>query len=159
VSDVRELLDRQAIGDLLSEYAACVDDHDWKGLAERVMTEDVVCYYEGFGTFEGRDAVLAFLDESMSPIAASQHLLSNLQVTLDGDRARTRVNLWTRLVAPQPGGELRITQGAVYRHVLVRGSAGWRIHRLDLKSIWRVEETVAGSSLPLQDTASGAGAS
>ena len=103
MSELTALIDRQAIQDLLSEYAACVDEHDWKGLAERVLTDDVVCYYEGFGTFEGRDAVLAFLDESMRPIVGSQHLLSNLQVTLDGDQARTRVNLWTRLVAPGEG--------------------------------------------------------
>jgi hypothetical protein len=148
VSELNTLIDRMAIQDLLSEYAACIDEHDWKGLAEQVLTDDVVCHYEGFGTFEGRDAVIAFLDESMRPIAGSQHLLSNLQVTLDGDEARTRVNLWTRLVAPQAGGELRITQGAVYRHRIVRGALGWRIRRLDLKSVWRVEETVSGSSLP-----------
>lgn len=143
---IDRLVDRQAVADLLSEYAACVDGQDWKGLAERVFADDVVCRYEGFGTFEGRDAVLAFLEESMGPIAASQHLLTNLQVELDGDRARTRVQLWTRLVAPQDGGELRITQGAVYRHDVRRGTAGWRIHRLDLRSVWRTEETVAASS-------------
>lgn len=147
-ADVRELQDRQAISDLLSEYAACVDDHDWKGLAERVFTEDVTCHYEGFGTFAGRDAVLAFLEESMNPIAASQHLLSNLRVDLAGDSARTRANLWARLVAPQPEGELRITDGAVYHHDLVRGSAGWRIRRLELTRVWRTEETVGERSLP-----------
>src|SRR4030095_9602463 len=104
-------------------------------LAERVLHVCASGHYDGFGTFEGRDAVLAFLDESMGPIAGSQHLLSNLQVTLDGDQARTRVNLWTRLVAPQEGSELRITQGAVYRHTVVRGARGWRIRRLDLKSV------------------------
>jgi SnoaL-like domain len=147
-TDVRDLRDRQAISDLLTEYATCVDDHDWKGLAERVFTEDVACHYDGFGSFEGRDAVLAFLEESMTPIAASQHLLSNLRVDLAGDSARTRVSLWARLVAPQPEGELRITEGAVYRHALVRESAGWRIRRLELTSVWRTEETVAERSLP-----------
>jgi hypothetical protein len=144
---LRALCDRQAISDLLSEYAACVDAHDWKGLGARVFAEDVVCHYEGFGTFEGRDVVLAFLEESMGPIAASQHLLSNLQVTLDGDGARTRVDLWTRLVAPEDGGELRFTQGAVYRHELIRDGEAWRIRRLDLRSVWRTEERFAESSL------------
>lgn len=150
-AELRALVDRQAIADLLSEYAACVDDHDWQGLSERVFCENVVCHYEGFGVFEGRDAVLAFLDESMKPIAASQHLLSNLQVALHGDTARTRVKLWARLVQPQREGELRITEGATYHHVVERGASGWRIRELKLKSIWRVEESVAESSLPAHE--------
>lgn len=147
-SDLQTLVDRQAIADLLSEYAVCVDAHDWKGLAERVFAEDVVCDYDGFGRFEGRDAAIAFLDESMAPIAASQHLLSNLQVTFEGDAARTRVDLFARLVAPGPDGELRITEGATYRHHVAREKSGWRIRELNLRCTWRVEETTAESSLP-----------
>lgn len=147
-SALRSLVDRQGIEDVLNDYAACVDDHDWKGLAERVFDADVVCHYEGFGSFEGREAALGFLAESMDPIAASQHLLSNLQVELDGDRARTRVQLWTRLVWPREDGELQITQGAIYRHLMVRRGNGWRIRELTLESRWRVEELAAESSLP-----------
>lgn len=142
------IAERFAIVDLLNEYAAAVDARDWKRLEERVFAPDVECRYAGFGEFRGRDAVLDFLRESMAPVTMSQHVLSNHVFRIAGERAETRVYLLAHLRLETAEGERRISEGGVYEHELLRGAAGWRIHRLVLESLWRTEETGPVPSAP-----------
>src|SRR5690348_9572541 len=83
-----EVEDRQAITDLLYQYATALDTRDWD-LLRKTFTEDGVADYLEFGGVnEGGDAIVALCSGVLAGLDASQHLIANPRVTsLDGDRA------------------------------------------------------------------------
>lgn len=57
----------------------------------------------------------------------SIHLISNPQITIDGDAA-TAVVSWT-VLSPDEGGLPKVTTTGAHRDELVRTSGGWRLKR------------------------------
>jgi 3-phenylpropionate/cinnamic acid dioxygenase small subunit len=125
---LEELLDRIAIVDVLLRYGSSLDDKDWDRL-ESCFTPDAVGILAGGPRLEGYQAILTAVRDALAYYPATQHMISNHEVELDGDRARLRSNLIATHVIPDG----TFTVFGVYREELVRTPEGWRIvhHQLD----------------------------
>ncbi|MEZ0095473.1 nuclear transport factor 2 family protein [Streptacidiphilus sp. EB129] len=131
---LQEMSDRLEIQDLLVRYAHAVDTRDWK-LFRELFTEDAMVDYSAFGGPRGTvDEVCAFLDSVLPMFAATQHLVANCAIDLDGDRAtaRTMCHNPMALAAPESQDQSQETAGLLvcglwYVDSLVRTADGWKL--------------------------------
>ena len=133
VDPIRDLADRLAIGDLLTRYATAVDRRDWD-LYRTVFTSDAEIDYTSAGGIAGTvDEVVEFLDGALSGFEMTQHLVSNVDTSVEGDTARVTAmfNNPMRL----SDGDTWFT-GGWYHHDLVRTADGWRSRKLREESAW-----------------------
>jgi hypothetical protein len=126
---LQEMSDRIEIQDLLVRYAHAVDTRDWKQFAG-LFTEEAVVDYTAFGGPCGTvEEVTAFLAAVLPMFAATQHLVANSAVTLDGDRATARTMCHNPMALPGEEGEAGLLLcGLWYVDELRRTPEGWRLH-------------------------------
>jgi hypothetical protein len=134
---LRELLDREQIRDVQHRYALGLDRID-RALLEGCLTEDVEADYGPLGVFSGRKE---FVDGLLAALAgqapgATQHLLCNFLIDLDGDAARTHCYGHVPGLFERPNGPRVITVGVIYDADLRRTRDGWRIARLKAELRW-----------------------
>ena len=88
--ELRTLTDRLEIADLLTAYAAAVDGRDWERYRS-IFTPDAVIDYSSAGGAVGTpDEMADYLERVLAQFRATQHLIGNLEVDIDGDTARAR---------------------------------------------------------------------
>ena len=90
-NELQEIQDRQEIIDLTISYAWLLD-HGPRERLDTVFTEDAVCDYMTV-IVEGLPAIIEKVTNALGPLDASQHIISNQQVTIDGDTATCRCYL------------------------------------------------------------------
>lgn len=115
-------------------YATALDTRDWRLLAS-VLAPDIVFVPDGFDPLLGfeaiRDVVSAALEGQIS-----QHYLTNVAVSLDGDTARCSSYLQAQHIrAGTPGGDTLMVAG-VYRDDLRRRAGAWQFTRRVLNVQW-----------------------
>ena len=138
---LQEISDRIEIQDLLVRYSHCIDTRDWEGLDE-VFTPDAFIDYSAFGGSVGTLAETKdFLGKAMVAFKSFQHMISNMMVELDGDRATARTICHNPMVMERDGGEHVFICGLWYVDEIVRTDAGWRIAK-------RVEERCYVDNMP-----------
>jgi 3-phenylpropionate/cinnamic acid dioxygenase small subunit len=133
----REVSDRIQIQDVLMGYAQAVDERDWDALAA-AFTSDAMLDYTAFGGPRGsvQDAV-EWLMRALAVIAASQHLLSNIRVRVDGDEATATAEVFSPLAIDRPdGGRTIMLTGGSYVDRLRRTDDGWRIAERTARLTW-----------------------
>lgn len=131
--ELRTLIDRAEITDLLTRYARAVDRQDWE-LFRTVFTPDARIDYTQVGGIAGDlDTVVGFLEEVMAMFEAMQHLISNIDITIDGDEAKVTAMVYNPLKLPNT--EVWAT-GGWYHHELVRTPDGWRSRSLVEEASW-----------------------
>ena len=113
--------DREDITEVLVRYATGIDRRDWK-LFRTVFTEDCVLDYGELGTWDGVDAITAFMEAAHS--GPSMHRLTNFAISIDGDKATARTYVDAVVFASGANGMHTI---GYYDDVLVRTTAGWKI--------------------------------
>ena len=131
--DRQALADRIAAEDLLPRYATAVDRRDWEQYRS-IFTADAEIDYTSAGGIAGTvDEVVEFLSTSLEMFEMTQHLVSNIDLEVNGDSATVTAmfNNPMRL----PGGDTWFT-GGWYHHDLVRTPDGWRSRRLREESAW-----------------------
>lgn len=132
---VQRLVDQQAIADLLVRYTSALDDKDWPRL-ESCFTSDPVFVHPG-GRLDGFSAILARTSGALEPLDATQHLLGNVVVAVDGDTATAGSYFQAQHVrVGTPGGDTYLIAGS-YADVLVRTDDGWRITERVQSYSWR----------------------
>jgi uncharacterized protein (TIGR02246 family) len=132
---LQELVDRQEVAELCIRYTVALDAKDWARLAS-CFAPDPVFVHPG-GRLEGFDAILGRTSAALTPLDATQHLLGNIAVEVDGDRARSSAYFHAQHVrAGTPGGDLYVIAGR-YQDTLVRTDAGWRITERLQTYLWR----------------------
>jgi len=132
---VQALVDRAAIVDVCVRYATALDRRQWDLLAT-CFEADANVEFEGIGPVVGVDALVATCRAVLEPLDASQHLLGNHVVTIDGDEAHSECYLQAQHVRRgTPGGDNYIIAGT-YTDDLRRGADGWRISRRRLSVTW-----------------------
>ena len=131
--DLQTLADRAEITDLLTRYAHAVDRQDWD-LFRTVFTPDARIDYTQVGGVAGDlDEVVGFLSQVIGMFEAIQHLISNIDIDIDGDHAKVSAMVYNPLKLPD--SPVWAT-GGWYHHELVRTPDGWRSRSLVEEASW-----------------------
>jgi SnoaL-like domain len=126
--------DRQAIVDVTIAYTWALDTKDFEALRS-VFLPDVTADLRGVPC-QGIDAVIERISGALLRIDASQHLIGNHVVVLDGDRATCTCQLQSQHVKRgTPGGD-NFLIGGMYLDDFVRTPVGWRIARRVMRQSW-----------------------
>jgi uncharacterized protein (TIGR02246 family) len=132
IEQVRWLVDRAAISDLLVDFARALDDQDWEGYAAN-YTPDGVLAISPTISHSGRNGLADFVAAGLGRYAGTHHLSTNHAITVDGDRATTRSYLIAAHVL-DPEDPYRHADGAGwYRCTLHRTPEGWRFAHVTLE--------------------------
>ncbi len=128
---VRDELDIQRV---ITDYAWACDNRDW-GLLKSIFTDDAhLDFAVTRGPAGSRDEVVAWLEESLSQVSWIQHVVSNFQIDLKGDRAEVQAMFHTSVRLPEMDGML--VTGGYYQEEFVRTPNGWKIQRLVEDNRW-----------------------
>ena len=126
-----DLEDRLAVGDVIIKYADSVDQLDYDRYAS-CFTDDVVVTGFSGGGFTGLTDYIPWWRAALGKYGRTQHMIGNIQVTVDGDRAHMRSYVQaTHEVPGEP--DVLLTLWAAYDDDLIRTPDGWKIthHHLD----------------------------
>jgi ketosteroid isomerase-like protein len=134
VPDLQSVRDELDIQRVIADYAWACDNRDW-GLLKSIFTDDAYLDYSSTqGPAGPRDEIVAWLEESLSQVAMIQHVVTNHQIDLDGDRAKVRAMFYCTLRLP--GMDEMLETSGHYDEEFVRGSDGWKIQRLYEDNRW-----------------------
>ena len=144
MDDVRRLLDRAEILDLITRYTRAVDTADLSGF-DRVFTQDATIDYTASGGTSGPVAQVRrwLVEEAIPLFAQTQHLVGQVEVDLRGDgsvddSAHVTAYFWNPIRIALPDAEpFDLEIGGLYEHDLVRTPDGWRSRRLVEHVLWR----------------------
>lgn len=139
-----ELLDKAAIRETLLRYAAGIDRRDWD-LMLSCFTDDVAANFQGNDLGRGKDKILAYINSAAAGfrIVSSIHLLANMYVEVDGDRATAVTYGIGYLVYDAGSGPTLRTRHLHYRDDLVRNIDGsWLISQRALTNEWERHTSV-----------------
>jgi hypothetical protein len=140
----QELADRAAITDTVTRMGWCLDRRDWDSL-KALFTKQVYTDYTALWGGEPQEATVDELlatdkqgswRRTMDGLEATQHLITNILVDLDGDEARATANVVGVHRLVNPHGSPLWTVGGTYDLRLVRTGDGWRIRAITQGLTW-----------------------
>lgn len=136
-ADLRYVADRIAIADLLARYSTAIDTKNF-ALLDDVFTEDGIGDYSAAGGIRGNRAEIKdWLGAALGIFSVVQHLVTNVTVELDGDRATSTCYLFNPLGWAAEGGRTEMLFcGGIYRDRLVRTPKGWRIRERVIETLY-----------------------
>jgi len=132
---LQQLADERDIVATAIRYTWALDLHNWDELDDVFVAAATACFMTS-QTIEGRDAIKSRISTSLGRMDASQHIVSNHEVILDGDTARHRCYMHAQHVRTVPEGPPLFIIAGRYEDDMVRTSAGWRISHRDLIMMW-----------------------
>ncbi|CAJ1510512.1 nuclear transport factor 2 family protein [[Mycobacterium] burgundiense] len=118
--------DHRDIADVLIRYATGIDRRDWP-LFRTVFTADCELDYGEIGAWKGVDAVTDFMTQTHAMAGHTLHRLSNIVVTVDGDRAQARAYVDALILSQD--NQSGVNAVGCYDDDLARTGDGWRIAR------------------------------
>jgi 3-phenylpropionate/cinnamic acid dioxygenase small subunit len=122
---LQEISDRFEIMDLLTAYAAAIDQKDLSAL-DRIFSEDArIDFSRAGGPHADVETIKRFLQENLGNLPR-QHLISNFQIKIYGDHADVRCLCHNPLELPPDGKEIMLW-GLWYNDKCIRTNKGWRI--------------------------------
>jgi hypothetical protein len=134
VMTLQEISDRMELQELMVAYCYAIDRRDWDALDD-IFTQDATIDYSEMVGFRGTLAeTKQFLAASMQQIAASQHIISTSQISIEGDTAHGRT-VCTNPMVLHPSRHTMFV-GLWYRDVFVRTPRGWRIQSRYEERCW-----------------------
>jgi len=135
----QQLQDRLDVMDVCTRMAWYTDRRQWDSLVA-VFTDEVAVDYTslagGAPGSVGRDELVGSWRELLDGMTATQHLVTNHLVTVDGDAAECTAQFHATHIADVPHGENRWILGGHYRYVLTRAGHGWQICSLTMTVDW-----------------------
>jgi 3-phenylpropionate/cinnamic acid dioxygenase small subunit len=126
---------REAVVEVLLDYATAMDTRDWARLAACFTTDCTATYRDT--VLHGPQAVVEFMRPGHDGLDGSVHRLSNIRATVDlgANTARSTSYVDALLVNRRhPDGPTYRSVG-VYRDVL-RREGGWRIAERSFEQLW-----------------------
>ena len=132
--DLQSLADKIEIQELLARYARGVDTSDWE-LWKSVFTPDAQLDYTDVGFPVGTpEEIAAAFAPGFEHIPWAQHVITNVEIDLDGDTATVRAMFLNPMQLP---GMAEMSMcGGHYLHEMVRTPAGWKSRHLIEKNVW-----------------------
>jgi len=134
---LQRLADRFEIEDLLAEYCHIIDTKQFDRLDD-IFADDAWIDYTAMGGIAGNcDQIKAFLKQAMPAFPNTQHMISNHQIKLSGDRASGRIMCFNPMQMDLgEQGRPVFFLGLWYVDEYVRTGHGWRIQRRVEEKSW-----------------------
>ena len=130
IAGVEKLEAIEAIKRLKYKYMRCLDQKRWQEMAE-CFTEDATAAYSGGKyAYDGRDAILEFLETSMGRDSfLSSHRVHHPEIELTSDTTATGVWAMEDVVID------------THFHVTIRGAAFYEDEYVRVGGRWRIKST------------------
>ena len=131
--------DRTEIVEQTTRMAWLADRRDWDRLVDLFADEVDLDYTALTGGHPVRLSpvdLVAGWRAGLGGLDATQHLVSNHLVDVDGDRAVATAQFQATHVLANPHGDPTWTLGGHYRFGLVRRDDGWRIDAVTMTATW-----------------------
>jgi 3-phenylpropionate/cinnamic acid dioxygenase small subunit len=137
VGTAEQLADRLEIESVLARYAWSLDAGEFDGLDD-VFTPDAFVDYTTAGGIKGPfPEVKAWLQKVMPFFPVYQHLITNIQISFDGDQATSRAAFYNPMGHDRADGSRAYFHvGGEYHDQWVRTDAGWRIKERFEQTRW-----------------------
>lgn len=131
--------DKADIQDLILNYAWGIDTRNW-ALLRSIFADEIEMDFSSFnGTPASRIAAddwVAACRALLPGFDATQHLLTNFMIEVEGDTATAVVYMQAEHFIANSLGDNSHTLGGYYRHKLARDTDGWKIHATTLTILW-----------------------
>jgi hypothetical protein len=151
----QEIQDRFAIEDLYDRQLAAAEAHDWERY-DTTFTADASIDLSDFDRpAEAYPDYRAWLVAAAPSMLRAQRIRGGLGLSLDGDRATTRVAYTCHIQVAGPDGPMWIHNGNFYNDVLVRTADGWRVAQRYEELSW-MEAPAGRPSIDAPPTTTGA---
>jgi hypothetical protein len=134
-----------AIIQVVNRYALAVDAQDWVSF-RRLFVPDVTAIYEGSRTWTDLDTWVDDFTQIHKQYDATQHLISNHVVDVDGDSARAISYGHIQYFISDEG--LREIYN-YYDDDFVRVDGEWKLSRLRCRTLWRSQSSLPQLGTPL----------
>ncbi|WP_280253483.1 nuclear transport factor 2 family protein [Nocardia abscessus] len=132
-------MDRLDVIDTCTRMAWHADHREWDKLAT-IFTDQVRLDYTslngGAPVTLTPSQIVAAWQETLGTFAATQHLLSNHLVTIDGDEAVCTASFQATHRGSEALGASLWTLGGTYRFDLIRSGGDWRISGVVMTAVW-----------------------
>jgi 3-phenylpropionate/cinnamic acid dioxygenase small subunit len=132
--DHADMLDRAAVFDLTVDYCTAIDAKDWDAL--RSVFAPAATARLGRTDHEGVDDIIARCRSALTSLDASQHMITNHRIRVDGDRATCSCHVQAQHVRAAAAAGPNYLVGGRYDDDLERTPDGWRIARRVLTVLW-----------------------
>ena len=130
MTDLTAVADRFAIQDVMSNYAAGVDERDLDRYRD-CFTDDVVIVGFGAGPTEGADQWVSEGIGKLEAFGATQHMLGPVYAEIKGDHANVRTDVQAlHYMAEDP--ETTLILWATYVTEMKKIEGAWKISRHEL---------------------------
>jgi hypothetical protein len=143
---VSELEEIEAIKQLKYRYFRFLDTKRWSEMAECFVPEARSAYDEGRYAFEGRDAIIGFLEKALGRRSlVTLHQGHHPEITLTSPTTATGIWYLEDMVIDTERNTM-LRGAAFYRDEYVRRDGAWKLAATGYRRTW--EEVVDRSDLP-----------
>ena len=134
-SRLSDLLDRDEITAALVRYCNANDADDWDGMASVFVAEGREARAKAFSGIREMATTLMPIEH----IDREQHILSNVEVSVDGDTASSFSAARVYIVGTRGGEPVLLMRGITYTDQWVRAADGWKIAERKHHLVWMTE--------------------
>jgi hypothetical protein len=131
---LQELIDRSEITELVHRLGVWLDDKRLDE-ARSILTEDATAKTPG-GSVAGVDRLAQ--QARQNHVVPTHHVITNVLIDLDGDRATVGANLIATFVSGPDGSGPHFQLGERYRFEAIRTPDGWRLSHVESTPVWSV---------------------
>ncbi len=126
---MKALVDRAAVTDAIHLWSTSIDSRDWQSMRD-LLTDPVHIDYSSNGSLSGDMPAEAWITrlKSLYGFDATLHMVSNLVIKIDGDRAVCTSYVNAMHFLKDQGRELGAYACGVYIHKLQRAGDRWKIN-------------------------------
>ena len=137
---VNLLSQRQEIEETVDRLGLYLDAKEWLELGEilaEIVELDYVSLFGGQVERLSRAEVIDRWKGQLTPLKATQHIITNLYVTIKADNtAECAANVLATYVRPNPLGDALWTVGGRYDFQLLHDVGRWKISAIKLTVLW-----------------------
>jgi len=137
--EIRKLLDRAAIGDVIQRYSRAVDQRDWDEVAS-CFTPDA---YADYGLIQGGvEEVVRWIRQGVEAFDKTMHFIQPLVIEVVGDTARAEAYGLAYHRRTDAGQRKELLVRVRYLDELVRVGETWLIQRRTVEYVFGREDEV-----------------
>jgi uncharacterized protein (TIGR02246 family) len=142
--DAADLVTLRALEELKYRYVRALDTKDWELFAS-CFTEDATASYGDRLSFDGPEAIVAFMRDTLGPTMITVHQVHHPELAVDGDEATGTWSLMDRVIMTEY--RFLLDGASIYHDRYRRGADGaWRIAHTGYERIY--EQMVSFDDVP-----------